>query len=232
MKNKEIDDVIIMILSIDVGIKNLAMCVITTDKKIRYWDVSGVPPMHADGLFPCMKRHLDERSVHFEPIQTVLIERQPDKNRGIKSVEHFIHAYFLIHDKNVILWDARHKIPDIVGPGRTQYSLRKKASVERCREFLKLTNTEFLPFFETSKKKDDLADTVMQALSYMEKKPDEDKTPKPRKPTLNQTETKYSKANLAYLYKLGLTNNPRFKKDLARYYSDVSELAKEFNIVK
>ena len=76
-----------MLLSIDVGIKNLAMCIITPEKKIRYWDVDGVPPMHSDGLFPCMKRHLDERSFHFETVKDVIIERQPEKNRGIKSVE-------------------------------------------------------------------------------------------------------------------------------------------------
>jgi len=166
---REILSVSNMLLSVDVGIKNLAMCVMDpSTKKINYWDVSGVPPMHADGLFPCMKRHLDERSAHFGPVKTVVIEKQPDKNRGIKSVEHFLHAYFLVHDKDVVIWDARHKIPDVVGPGRAQYLKRKKTSVERCHAFVTENNPDLLAMYEASKKKDDLADTVMQALSYID----------------------------------------------------------------
>lgn len=225
-----------MLLSIDVGIKNLAMCVMDPNsKRINYWDVSGVPPMHADGLFPCMKRHLDERSAHFGPVKTVVIEKQPDKNRGIKSVEHFLHAYFLVHDKDVVIWDARHKIPDVVGPGRAQYLKRKKTSVDRCHAFVTESNPDLLPMYEASKKKDDLADTVMQALSFINARV-EPETPKkevlatPRKPTENQNRTKYSRANLAWLYKNKLHNTTRFKKDLGKYYADVSELVKEFRL--
>jgi hypothetical protein len=223
-----------MLLSIDVGIKNLAMCVIARDtKRIHYWDVSGVPPMHADGLFPCMKRHLDERSAHFQQVRTVIIEKQPDKNRGIKSVEHFLHAYFLVHDKEVVIWDARHKIPDVVGPGRAQYIKRKNASIERCRLFLTETNPDQCAHFDAHKKKDDLADTVMQALSFIDARqadPPTPKTPTPRKPTENQTRTKYSKANLAYLYKTNAKQDARFKKDLAKYYSGIDELIKDFGL--
>jgi len=220
-----------MMLSIDVGIKNLAMCVMD-QKKIKYWDVSGVPPMHQDGLFPCMKRHLDERLEFFHDVSKVVIEKQPDKNKGIKSVEHFLHTYFLCHDKEVIIWDARHKIPDVVGPGREQYKLRKKASVDRCRLFLEEENQEWLDQFDKSKKKDDLADTVMQALSFMSIKAETKEPPKskPRKPTENQTRTKYSKANLAWIIKTNAKQDARFVKDLARYYRNIDELKAEYNL--
>jgi len=218
-----------MMLSIDVGIKNLAMCVMD-NKKIKYWDVSGVPPMHQDGLFPCMKKHLDERLDNFQSVTQVIIEKQPDKNRGIKSVEHFLHAYFLCHDKEVTIWDARHKVPDVVGPGRAQYLVRKKASVDRCRVFLEEENQEWIEQFDKSKKKDDLADTVMQALSFMTIKTKEPTKSKPRKPTENQIRTKYSKANLAWIVKSGAKQDARFLKDLARYYRDVNELIADYSI--
>ena len=37
-----------MILSIDVGIKNLAMCLLDEDKNnlVVEWDVDGIPPQH------------------------------------------------------------------------------------------------------------------------------------------------------------------------------------------
>jgi Poxvirus A22 protein len=214
-------------LSIDVGIKNLAMCVID-NRKIKYWEVSGVPPLHQDGLFPCMKKHLDERLINFVDVSRVIIERQPDKNKGIKSMEHFLHTYFLCHDKQVTIWDARHKIPDVVGPGKAQYTLRKKTSIDRCRVFLEEENPEWLEQFDQSKKKDDLADTVMQALSFVV--PLAPKKQNPRKPTLRQTETKYSRANLAWIVKNGLKQDARFNKDLAKYYKTLDELRAEFNL--
>ena len=50
-----------MILSIDVGIRNLAMCMLDeTSNLIVQWDVSGVPTEHKDGLFVSLRDHLDD----------------------------------------------------------------------------------------------------------------------------------------------------------------------------
>ena len=222
-----------MILSIDCGIKNLAMCLIDpVTKKIHQWDVSGIPPKHADGIFPCMVRHLNEKPWILEA-RTVVIEKQPDRNRGMKAIENLLHTYFLIKDKSVVIWDARHKIPDVAGAGKARYTQRKNASIERARKFIEGGNANWIGFFDAHKKKDDLADTVMQALSFIDKRPEEPatkeaKVQKPRKPTDNQTRTKYSKANLAYLVKTNAKQDARFKKDLARYYRSIDELKVEF----
>ena len=223
------------LLSIDCGIKNLAMCLIDPKtKRIQQWDVSGVPPMHADGIFPCMVKHLNSKPWILEA-KTVLIEKQPDRNRGMKGIENLLHTYFLIKEKDVVIWDARHKIPDVAGAGKAKYTQRKKTSIERARKFIDSTvNEDWIKIFDSHKKKDDLADTVMQALSFIDKRPEE--TPKtvkkatPRKPTENQTRTKYSKANLAYLVKSGAKQDARFKKDLARYYRNLEELKEEFGV--
>jgi hypothetical protein len=228
-----------MILSIDCGIKNLAMCLIhPLTKKIHQWDVSGVPPLHTDGIFPCMVRHLSEKPWILEA-STVVIEKQPDKNRGMKAIENLLHTYFLVAKKDVVIWDARHKIPDCAGPGKAMYAKRKKASIERAREFIagEGENKDLVKFFDSHKKKDDLADTVMQALSFIDKrpeatpeKPEKAKKVVPRKPTDNQLRTKYSKANLAYIVKTGGKQDARFKKDLARYYRSIDELTSEFKL--
>ena len=226
-----------MLLSIDCGIKNLAMCLIDPlTKKIHKWDVSGVPPKHADGIFPCMVRHLNAKPWVLEA-RTVLIEKQPDRNRSMKGIENLLHTYFLVKDKDVVIWDARHKIPDHAGAGKAMYAKRKKASIERARTFISNGNEDWVKFFDEHKKKDDLADTVMQALSFIEKRPSEgnssggkEKKVSPRKPTENQKNTKYSKANLAWLVKTGAKQDARFRKDLARYYSSVDELKTEFNL--
>ena len=232
-----------MLLSIDCGIKNLAMCLIDPlTKKIHEWDVSGVPPNHADGIFPCLVRHLNEKPWVLGAT-TVIIEKQPDRNRSMKAVENLLHTYFLVKDpgRPVIIWDARHKIPDVAGAGKARYAQRKKTSIERARKFIAGDgpNKELVTFFDAHSKKDDLSDSVMQALSFIDKRPGETGTvspPKvkkvaPRKPTENQARTKYSRANLAYILKTGGKQDARFKKDLARYYRNIDELKAEFNII-
>jgi hypothetical protein len=232
-----------MILSIDVGIRNLAMCQFDdTSNTVIQWDVSGIPPEHKDGIYVSLRKHLDERP-WILTCDTILIEKQPDRNKKMVSVMHFLHAYFVIKapESDTIIYDARFKIPDVAGPGRAQYLKRKKAAIERCRKFLETTETNkhWLPMFDVSKKKDDLADTVMQAISFTKRVEPLPKSKKvvnkklvPRKPNENQKRTKYSKSNLAYIYKNKvececLENNKRFMKDLKRYYRSLDDLIKE-----
>jgi hypothetical protein len=231
-----------MILSIDVGIRNLALCLLDEDHDnlVREWDVSGVPPEHGDGIYVSLRKHLDERPWVLGA-KTILIEKQPDRNKKMISVMHFLHAYFIIKcpQAETILYDARHKIPDVAGPGKVQYNKRKKVSIERCEAFIHQNdvNAHWLDTFIKSKKKDDLADTVMQALSFVNRKEvlpaskEKKKTTKlvPRRPNENQKRTKYSKSNLAWMYlnKVEcevLENNKRFMKDLKRYYRDLNDL--------
>jgi hypothetical protein len=227
------------ILSIDVGIKNLAMCLIEDSNcYVSQWDVSGVPPMHSEGLFASLRNHLDDKPWVLEA-GTVLIEKQPGVNKTMKTVENFLHAYFVIKNPRAetIIYDARHKVPDIAGAGKARYRERKQASVERCREFIKNSevNARWMPTFVASKKKDDLADTVLQALSFINRRvPDTKKkvakTKKitARKPNENQKATKYSVPNLAWFVKNEsrekLEADKRFMKDLKRYYKDFDEL--------
>ena len=235
-----------MILSIDVGIRNLAMCLLNeTTNLVVQWDVSGVPPEHKDGLYVSLRNHLDERPWVLEA-QTILIEKQPDRNKKMVSVMHFLYAYFIIKcpQAETILYDARHKIPDVAGPGKAQYAKRKKTAIERCEAFIRQdqVNIHWLDTFIKSKKKDDLADTVMQALSFVNRvevktttKTKKSSKLVARKPNDNQNRTKYSKSNLAWLYlnKVEcevLENNKRFMKDLKRYYRDINDLVKDLGI--
>ena len=232
-----------MILSIDVGIRNLAMCMLNeTSNLIVKWDVSGIPPQHSDGVYVSLRKHLDERPWVLEP-KIVLIEKQPDRNKKTVSVMHFLHAYFIIKHPTAetIIYDARHKIPDVAGPGRSQYLRRKKVSIERCRAFITRDNVNkhWVEIFDNSKKKDDLADTIMQALSFVNRVEPTSTSKKkkvtkviPRKPNENQKNSKYSKSNLAYILKNKLDvevleKNKRFMKDLHRYYKNIDELKRD-----
>jgi hypothetical protein len=223
-----------LLLSIDVGIINLGICLYDTNaKKIRNWTAQGVPPKHSSGLFVSLRDHLRTIDSWTTQADKVIIEKQPDKNKVMKSVEHFITAYYLCKDLNVQLWDARFKVPDVVGPGKEMYAKRKKTSIIRCTEFIKENDPEWLPWFSKQAKKDDLADSLMQALSFkVIEAPPTPVVPKPRKPTINQTNSRYSKSNLAWFVrnKDPIVNTKRFEKDLKKYYSNINELLSEYNI--
>jgi hypothetical protein len=224
-----------LLLSIDVGIKNLAMCLMDRQTmKIIKWDVSGVPPQHVDGIFPCMRDHLNDKPWVLDA-DIVLIEKQPPHNRGMGTVQNFLHAYFVIHNKETIIYDARHKVPDVCGPGKAMYNKRKKVAIERTHEHLKTEeiNAEWLEMFEKSKKKDDLADTFLQGKSYIHRRVVEPKLTKvkkltARRPTPNQKNTKYSKSNIMWLMKdLGkekFMKSKRNVKDLKRYFKTPEEV--------
>jgi len=245
-----------VLLSIDVGIKNLAMCLIEEDtSKVLQWDVSGVPPQHRDGLFPCLRDHLDEKPWVLTAT-TILIEKQPGMNKTMKTVENFLHSYFVIKNPKAetIIYDARHKVPDVAGSGKARYRQRKQVSIDRCREFIENSevNKHWIPTFVASKKKDDLADTVLQALSYINRRvigkgsnsknsgtehseketessssKSESKKVVARKPNENQKATKYSIPNLIWLARNepheNLKKDKRFMKDLLRHYKSFEE---------
>ena len=132
---------------------------------------------------------------------------------------------FVIHNIPTIIYDARHKVPDVCGPGKAMYNKRKKVAIERTHEHLKTeeVNREWLPLFEGSKKKDDLADTFLQGKSYIDRRVVEPqkKTNKKitaRKPTPNQKNTKYSKSNLVWLFKeYGEREIPQIQENIKRY---------------
>jgi hypothetical protein len=219
------------LLSVDVGIRNLALCLMDETLTIHEWEVGGVPPKHSDGLFETLNRYLDERPWVLTS-DHVIIERQPDRNKLIKSVEHFLHSYFVIHKRPVQLWHAKNKVPDVVGPGKRKYAKRKAVAVERCEVIIE-RQPERLKFFKGHQKKDDLADSFMQGVSYFGAgvlTPQKSRKCVARKPTEHQKAHKYSKSNLAWLYKntTHWKSDPRFKKDLSTYYSSIDELIKDF----
>lgn len=230
-----------VLLSIDVGIKNLAMCLIDeSNSEVIEWDVSGVPPQHKDGLFPSLRNHLDDKPWVLSAT-TILIEKQPGMNKTMKSVENFLHSYFVIKSPTceTIIYDARHKVPDVSGSGKAKYRQRKQVSIDRCNEFIKTSevNKKWVSTFTASKKKDDLADTLLQALSFINKRviPTKNvptiKKIVARKPNENQDRTKYSLPNLYWFYKHEdhekLKNNKRFMKDLLRSFKSFEEFSSQ-----
>jgi hypothetical protein len=133
-----------------------------------------------------MKHHFDKiftsndiNNVIWDEIDYVIIENQigPIANR-MKTIQGMIVQYFImspIKVQNIEFISSANKLKmfktkEIKEKG-DKYSDRKKLGVEKCLEVI--TNTsqlnEFIPFFQSHKKKDDLSDCFLQGYWFINK---------------------------------------------------------------
>ena len=171
------------ILSFDVGILNLAYCIFNTELlKIEYWEIIKLENLKDHGkLHVNLITELDKRNHLIDGINTVLIEKQPSFNPKMRIIASCLQTYFFIRgvidSSNKIgiikFFSPKHKLKcyngtEIAVTGKTKYLQTKQMSIIICKEKLDEYSEpdEIKNMFELSKKKDDLADCYLQALTY------------------------------------------------------------------
>ena len=171
------------ILSFDVGIVNLAYCIFDTCQlKILHWEVIKLENIKDHGILHVkLIEELDKRKHMIDEIDTVLIEKQPSFNPKMRIIAGCLQTYFFIRGvidslnkiKKIKFFSPKHKLKcfngnEIVITGKTKYAQTKQMGIIICREKLKEYNEpdEIKQIFEDSKKKDDLADCYLQAITY------------------------------------------------------------------
>ena len=156
------------ILSFDVGTKNLAYCRVEKDtNEICDWNVCSIP--YAGTNIPKMVEFL-KRTFELSNITTVLVEKQPARNPKMRVIENVLVTYFATMGvPNVMSYSAKHKLGNVgkTIKGKTNYTMRKKMSVLMCKTYLDKVGSTHKAYFLQSKKQDDLADCMLQYLSYI-----------------------------------------------------------------
>jgi hypothetical protein len=206
------------ILSIDVGRKNLALCLLRagdcpkgTRDHIVEWIVTTCDPTPA-GMAVALNK-----LPWCVQCSEVVVERQPPRNPTMTRLQHYVEMYFVLRDKAVTVQDAKHKLAFAAGTpwweadpeAGWSYHTRKKLSVVTARNFLGGTRQDatWVDLFAASTKKDDLADALLQGQAFchhvrpleLSKRAMTPKRPKPRRPTAAQVASgKFSKPNLAH----------------------------------
>jgi len=174
------------VLSFDVGIINLAYCIFdTTLLKLTHWEVITLNgETNYNKLYINLITQLDIRKHMISDIDVVLIEKQPSFNPKMRIIAGCLQTYFIIRGivdlpggsmKSVEFFSPKHKLKCYSGPelvidskSKSKYSKTKKMGILICREKLREyhENPETIKLFEQSKKKDDLADCYLQAITY------------------------------------------------------------------
>ncbi len=161
-----------MYLSIDVGIKNLAYVVF--DRDIVEWKVIELCDKTVNAstinMIELGKKLYEALESLTHPIDLILIENQIGQNAiRMKMLQGMITFYFISKGKhNIQYWNAGNKLKRFV-KGKTTYAQRKKLSVQITRELVGGAFPRQKEYFETHKKKDDLADCLLQLLDYLKK---------------------------------------------------------------
>lgn len=188
-------------ISFDIGVKNLALCILKKTDKIEIIDWRIITLADTKKEFKCIEDiclriynemdiiigFLKENDINI--INYVLIENQPSNLNGImKTIQHIIYNYYSLLKhwdgivENVILVNASlklktHDFLPIIDKDiddkknsknfkRSKYILNKKLSIEICENYIK-NNQRLLDIFSKNKKKDDLSDSCLQAVSYI-----------------------------------------------------------------
>jgi|TARA_B110000114_G_C15096853_1_gene402094 hypothetical protein len=121
-------------------------------------------------LGTAMKRKLN-RLLNGTKIDCVLIENQisPIASR-MKTLQGMIAQYFIMQYENISIRfvSSLNKLKHLHNEKtKMSYPERKKESIKECHDFLINNKSSFQSFFENHKKKDDLADCMLQGLWYL-----------------------------------------------------------------
>jgi len=173
------------IVSFDVGIKNLSLCIsdIKSKVEIAHWTNISLSGKNIAEYSRSLVEKM--RIEQFGLIDFVLIEQQLNRNTQMKVLSHVIQTFFM----------TEHKIPSeriiFVSPKRRfstcdphfkvlvdacKFSLNIHAERMSRREFKNLSveitnklleyNTRWSEFFKSHSKKDDLADCFLQLVAW------------------------------------------------------------------
>lgn len=174
------------IISYDIGLVNLAMCIYDPQlKKIIAWEL--INARTTGDMCAHLVELLQARDELFEEPQIVLIERQSKRSCKLQAVASYLQMYFTLKHKQVVLYSPVFKLlgTDMECKGKHNYTQRKKAAIKLTTDFLAENPQEerFHKMFTSLKKRDDVADALMQVLAYA-KVPDPNKLLNPPKKPL------------------------------------------------
>lgn len=172
-----------MIISFDIGIRNLAYCIFDYIPKEHYleiidWNCIDILKENNCQVKNCrqipterLARFVYETCTRHQfrnlPIKIVLIESQLRRATKNLIIATCVRCYFIDHplQPRVQFIQARTRLPKYV---KMTYKERKQYAIQECMRQLASISLEYLAFFKQFKQKqDDLADCFLQGLNYI-----------------------------------------------------------------
>lgn len=166
-----------LVLGIDVGAKNLALCAIRpgadplgTGDAIELWALTSTALSPRSLANAVRAAGVDEL---LPRVRDVVIERQPGRNTKTVRLQHYLEMLFALRDVRVHTQHSKRKLdyaaktPWFPGTPTTTYYARKKAAVQTAAAFLAaVPQPPAAHEAFACKKQDDLADALLHAMAF------------------------------------------------------------------
>jgi hypothetical protein len=172
------------LLSIDVGVRNMGVCELcwggeTEGCSIGAWGTVALGSGPGSGCLVDAAVTAARELLGEGAWDAVVIENQPClKNPRMKTVQVALHAYARSVGAPVVLAPASCKCslasrmigePPVAAGARGAYGRRKRAVVAAARRWVSERLPRELPRLESSRKKDDMCDALVQGLWHLER---------------------------------------------------------------
>jgi Holliday junction resolvasome RuvABC endonuclease subunit len=173
-----------IIISIDIGIKNFAYVVLESNNKalkILDWGILKLCDdcVNASKVDLCIVgeniRDKCQSILNEHNFDYIVIENQIGQNAiRMKMVQGMASMFFIMKgystDK-IINYNAVNKLKNFLNDKKKKstYQERKKLSKELCSKLCESVFLEFSDMYKKSKKKDDLSDCLLQGIDFMKK---------------------------------------------------------------
>lgn len=169
-----------VIVSCDVGTKNLALCIIKTSKDFDNSHILGMDLLQitketsfcckllSETLEKLQQWYISHQQFFFDEIVHFVIERQPNRSYLMSMVMSSVltWAYCNFNGGSFNIANPKHKLGFVHFPKSLSYQNRKKKAVEIA---LKMTSSSpWHAVIQSHKKKDDICDCLLQGLYYLE----------------------------------------------------------------
>ena len=204
------------VLSVDVGTVNMGVCLYDSGTQaIAHWTVLAVDRgvQLCEGVLEVMQKLWDSLHELQTPVDKVIIEKQSKRSLRMQAVQNYVHMFCVMQGAPTLVYSPVNKLKGTgqENSGRSNYRARKKAAISLTQQWLAEhpQAAGVVAEFGSAKKRDDLADSLLQALAFCRGSPDRPArvssaaAVRPRRPTLAQEQSgRYSKSNILHLLRL------------------------------
>jgi Holliday junction resolvasome RuvABC endonuclease subunit len=157
------------ILSIDVGIKNLGYTLLEGNN-IEGANLSfGIVDVSNDSKHDLVEKRCTNAFDFIAAIEptVLIIERQVHENTQAMCLMYSIVTIAISIGAEVVIFDPKLKFTTLKIPFSTKNKMHKKLSIEMARSLLTNIAPDLVPEFNKVKKKDDIADSLIQLYVHL-----------------------------------------------------------------
>ncbi len=176
------------ILFFDPGTINMAYCLVKIDTlKIIKWGLFSIKDSTNEGVCINLAKQLDTLKLTEKLNTTVVIEQQPKINTQTIMISGQLFMYYSLlkmdgeNINKIVTYHAKNKIkyyvpkegddpmPERIESIKKGHYKTKQILIEHCRRVLRHNDEkEWFLFFEGLKKRDDISDSYISSLSYIQ----------------------------------------------------------------